>query len=587
MLKTLERTYLSVFRRYPSLIPLVMLAACGELVYAVVNYYGLPLYLTEPTRNGGLGIADKSFPFALIFTFLLAEMACKYPYGHLSDHYGRKPFILIGALVCAVTPVALVLLPARARYAFYSLRAVDGAGAAAIWPPLFGAVSDITDPKWRATALSILNTVYISGLAIGPAVGGLLADAFNDLRIPFFMSAGLLLTTAAIAWFWLPETVKRSDGAKVPAPHSPYATVLMGLLIGGGISFALSLLTVQDWIRFSPAWAATGSAGLAALATAAYVWIQTRVCGSGPEDGHAAPACMSLKAAVSCIAIGPAAGGLLGWLTADLNLRVPALICAAIAGVLLLWHSRLRLAADRRSRQVQSIETAALPLGQRPGEDIAPAAAEPLPEYARMPMVVMAGVSGGLMFASMLISPVLALYARNVLHLGYGAAGAMFMGPGICAAVLGAPLGRLADRTSRVLAIRLALVVAAAALALVPSVRGMPALIGIVTAVMLSFLFGFSSWLALVSEHAPEGGGGRTMGMVLAAQSVGAVIGPKATEWLMHLGAGTRNHGLEYPFYGAAIVLGLLAVVAMIWIHDPRTGRPRRQPRAPAEQVAN
>jgi DHA1 family multidrug resistance protein-like MFS transporter len=174
MLDALHRTYLAIFRRYPVLSRMALMVVLGEIVQSSVNNFALPFYVLDDLQEPGRVLG------ALISTFLIAEMLLKLPFGHLSDRHGRRRFVVMGISCSAATSLAICLVPTQAFLAFpvlayvvlVPLRALDGAGAASLWPPLFASVPDHIPSRERGVAMSVMNTAYLAGLASGPAAAG-------------------------------------------------------------------------------------------------------------------------------------------------------------------------------------------------------------------------------------------------------------------------------------------------------------------------------------------------------------------------------------------------------------------------------
>lgn len=174
MFDLFHRTYLAIFRRYPVLGRMAVIVVLGEVVQSGVNNYALPFYVLDDLGQPGrtLGI--------LVSSFLIAEMLLKLPFGHLSDRHGRRRFVILGIACSAATALVICLAPVGAFAAFPSLvflilmplRGVDGAGAASLWPPLFASVPDNVPSQERGVGMSVMNTAYLAGVAVGPAVAG-------------------------------------------------------------------------------------------------------------------------------------------------------------------------------------------------------------------------------------------------------------------------------------------------------------------------------------------------------------------------------------------------------------------------------
>jgi predicted MFS family arabinose efflux permease len=66
-------------------------------------------------------------------------------------------------------------------------------------------VADITTPQQRARAMGLIGAAFGVGFIAGPAIGA--ASAAVDVRLPFFVAAGLATINFALAWVRLPESL--------------------------------------------------------------------------------------------------------------------------------------------------------------------------------------------------------------------------------------------------------------------------------------------------------------------------------------------------------------------------------------------
>jgi len=209
MLKLLERTYVSIFRRYPMLLRMAFVVLLAEIVFAAVNNFALSFYIYEDLKQPMRVVGD------IISVFLVAEMLLKLPAGHLSDRYGRRRFASLGIAMCVGTPLAVCAVPPAVFIAapvllylvLAPLRITDGAGSAALWPPLFASVPDHIPSAERGVAMSVMNTAYLAGLALGPALAGVAMKLSTAAgypawagRAPFAMAAGMAALAAWVAW---------------------------------------------------------------------------------------------------------------------------------------------------------------------------------------------------------------------------------------------------------------------------------------------------------------------------------------------------------------------------------------------------
>ena len=204
MFERLERTYLALFREYPALINLAVITFAAQCAFALLNVYALPIYLFDGLHLSGKLVGTTAT------TFLVFETLFKFPMGRLSDRHGRRWFVTLGPLLISLNPIFVISLPSRIWTLIYPLRAADGAGGGALWPPLFAMIGDVVRSERRAAAMAFINVVYAGAIALGILLGWLAAEVGHSLHAPFFVATGLLLLAGATGWFGLP---------KLPAPR--------------------------------------------------------------------------------------------------------------------------------------------------------------------------------------------------------------------------------------------------------------------------------------------------------------------------------------------------------------------------------
>jgi MFS family permease len=199
MLSRLRQTYLAIFVEHPFLVPFAVVTGAGQIAFALINIYALPVYLVQDLHLSGLALGTASA------TFLLSETILKFPMGRWSDRAGRKPFVVLGPLCVLLNPALFISLPARLWYLIFPIRVADGAGAAALWPPLFAAVGDLVKDRSRAAAMSVMNTVYVAAVGGAAVIGSLSAHFTGSDRSAFFLASGFLLVSAVTGYLGFPR----------------------------------------------------------------------------------------------------------------------------------------------------------------------------------------------------------------------------------------------------------------------------------------------------------------------------------------------------------------------------------------------
>ncbi len=148
--------------------------------------------------------ADHAFWFgAVAFSFGIANFFGAPILGALSDHYGRRPVMLIG--FCGLALSFFVTALATALWMLIAVRLFSGAmqANAAVANAY---VADISAPHERAKRFGMLGAAFGLGFMLGPVVGGLLGAI--DLHLPFYVAGSLSVINLCYGYFVLPESLQ-------------------------------------------------------------------------------------------------------------------------------------------------------------------------------------------------------------------------------------------------------------------------------------------------------------------------------------------------------------------------------------------
>ena len=83
--------------------------------------------------------------------------------------------------------------------------ALLGVGTALVYPTLLAAVSDLSNPAWRASSVGVYRLWRDSGYALGGLLSGVLADAFGA-PTAIFSVAGLTFFSGLVVAYIMAES---------------------------------------------------------------------------------------------------------------------------------------------------------------------------------------------------------------------------------------------------------------------------------------------------------------------------------------------------------------------------------------------
>jgi len=167
-----------------------------------------------PTYARGVGLNDAQI--ALVMGAQLATTVLAKPLsGRLSDRLGRKPMIVAGLFLCAVT---LPMIPAFASFwLLLPASALFGLGVAIVTPSTTALVADLVKAGRQGSAMGVFGTIWDSGEAAGPILAGFLIASLS--YTPAF---GLIAAfMAAMALLFL--TMVKDPSRPIPAGGRPTA----------------------------------------------------------------------------------------------------------------------------------------------------------------------------------------------------------------------------------------------------------------------------------------------------------------------------------------------------------------------------
>jgi EmrB/QacA subfamily drug resistance transporter len=184
--------------------------------------------------------------------------------GSAGDRFGRRRIFALGAAIftaasisCGLAPNATVLVAARF---------VQGIGGALLVPGSLALISASFPAEERGKAIGTWAGLSAVTTALGPVLGGWLADALS-WRAIFFINVPIALITLGIAFRHVPESRDRSEDSTVDWRGGFLVTV--GLL---ALAYGLTAISERDWADPS----VSGPLLVSAAFMAAFIWSEAR-----------------------------------------------------------------------------------------------------------------------------------------------------------------------------------------------------------------------------------------------------------------------------------------------------------------------
>lgn len=236
-------------------------AACFALFMAILD--NLVVNVALPTISRDLDASTTQLQW-IVSSYILVFAALQITAGGLGDRLGRKRWFMIGIVI--FTGTSLLAAFSRNVEMLIAARALQGVGAALILPLSLSLVSNAFEPHERGKALGIWSAVSVSGLALGPVVGGLLVQYMSWhwiflVNIPIGIVA-LFVTRSVV-------TESRDTSGQV-------ATDIPGTLLITGAIASLVWGLIEAGERGWDNTAIMLSFVVAAALLAAFIWVEAR-----------------------------------------------------------------------------------------------------------------------------------------------------------------------------------------------------------------------------------------------------------------------------------------------------------------------
>ncbi|MEM9826168.1 MAG: TCR/Tet family MFS transporter [Planctomycetota bacterium] len=153
---------------------------------------------------GGDETAASAYVGLIASAYAVMQFFCAPMLGALSDRFGRRPVLIIALFGLGID----FIVQGFANSVFWLLvaRMIGGAMGASV-TTANAYIADISNDDTRARNFGLVGVMFGLGFIFGPALGGSLGEI--NLRLPFFVAAGLALSNAVYGFFVLPESLPK------------------------------------------------------------------------------------------------------------------------------------------------------------------------------------------------------------------------------------------------------------------------------------------------------------------------------------------------------------------------------------------
>lgn len=162
-----------------------------------------------PSYLSGLGGAEYKGLIISLFT-LTAGLSRPFS-GKLTDTIGRKPVLIIGALVCVITGMFYPILTSVSGFLF--LRLLHGFSTGFSPTAITTYVSDIIPSDRLGEAMGVQGLCFSTGLALGPALGSYI-KLLTNYNVLFYSSSIIALLSIVLV-FKVQETLPTKQTFKL------------------------------------------------------------------------------------------------------------------------------------------------------------------------------------------------------------------------------------------------------------------------------------------------------------------------------------------------------------------------------------
>jgi MFS family permease len=188
----------------------ILAAMCGVMGMLLLDETVVAVAL--PAIRGDLAMSVVASHW-VINAYLLVFAGLTAFSGKLGDIFGERALLIVGVTIFGLASAACGLV--SDDVGLISARAVQGVGAAIIFPVSLAMITIVFPPEQRGSALGIQGATGTVFLALGPLVGGFLVHVFS-WRWIFWINPPIVIVIALVVYLtWTGKGGQRHTAHRV------------------------------------------------------------------------------------------------------------------------------------------------------------------------------------------------------------------------------------------------------------------------------------------------------------------------------------------------------------------------------------
>ncbi|NWF70473.1 MAG: MFS transporter [Chloroflexi bacterium] len=231
---------------------------------------------------------DQALVVSLLFTsYSLFQFLATPTLGALSDHFGRRPVLLLSLLGSAAGYLMLGIGGSLAM--LFAGRIIDGLTGGNL-ATIYAYAADISEPQDRTRFFGRLGAISGFGFILGPAIGGLAYWITGAVEAPMYLAALLTLANTVWGYFAMPETLTKERRSKelplarlnplgqlLDILRIPQLRLLLIAVFLWAVSFAVLQSNLSYFAKDQLGWDASGTSAIFTLVGIVAIITQDRV----------------------------------------------------------------------------------------------------------------------------------------------------------------------------------------------------------------------------------------------------------------------------------------------------------------------